>query len=187
MRYGYARVSTRGQADYGTSLDAQADELAAHGCAEVVREAYTGTSAARPALDALLARLEPGDELVVCKMDRVARSVKAGLELFERLEERGVRVEVLNMGVLTCTPSARMLRTLMLAVAEFERDCIVERTQAGLARRRASDPEFRTGPKEKALADLDGMREAVEAGELTVAEACRRLGCSRATWYRRVA
>ena len=186
MRYGYARVSSRGQAQDGTSLESQAAELTAHGCTEVVTEAFTGTTAERPRLTELLDKLERGDALLVCKMDRLARSVAAGLELLEELEERGVTVEVLNMGVLTCTPTARLLRTVMLAVAEFERDMIVERMAEGRAWAREHDPEHREGRRtveyERAGEFLD-MVARVEAGELSVSAAARALGVSRTSWY----
>lgn len=186
MRYGYARVSSKGQATDGTSLESQAAELEAHGCTEIVAEAYTGVTAERPRLQELLSRLETGDALVVCKMDRLARSVAAGLELLEELEERGVTVEVLNMGVLTCTPTARLLRTVMLAVAEFERDMIVERMAEGRAWAREHKPDHREGRRQVEYERESEFRAAaarVSTGEITASQAARELGVSRGAWY----
>lgn len=186
-RYGYARVSSRGQAADGTSLATQRERLLAAGCSEVVEEAYTGTALHRPALDALLARLRPGDELVVCKLDRVARSLRAGLALFEEMDGRGVRVTVLNMGTMSGDPASRLMRNVMLAVAEFERDMIYERTREGLAAAHAEGRREGRRPVAVDAGELRRHREAVASGAETVAQACEALGVSRSTWYRRLA
>lgn len=133
MIYGYARVSTKGQAKDGNSLEAQETALREAGAAEVYADAFTGTKSHRPQLDKLMEVLEPGDKLIVTKLDRVARSTIQGIELIQTLLDKGVAVHILNMGLLDDTPTGRLIRTVLLAFAQFERDMIVERTQEGKA------------------------------------------------------
>lgn len=133
MIYGYARVSTKGQAKDGNSLEAQETALREAGAAEVYADAFTGTKAHRPQLDKLMEVLQPGDKLVVTKLDRVARSAIQGIELIQTLLDKGVAVHILNVGMLDDTPTGRLIRTVLLAFAQFERDMIVERTQEGKA------------------------------------------------------
>lgn len=131
MNYGYARVSTKGQAKDGNSLEAQEKALRENGAVEIYKDAFTGTKQHRPELDKLLEIIEPGDKLIVTKLDRVARSAAQGIELVNQLLDKGVTVHILNMGIMDNTPTGKLIRTIMLAFAEFERDMIVERTQEG--------------------------------------------------------
>ena len=148
MIRGYARVSTKGQAKDGNSLEAQEKVLREHGAVEVYKDAFTGTKAHRPELDRLLQEIQPGDTLIITKLDRVARSVTQGIELINQLIDKGVKVHILNMGLMDNTPSGKLIRTVMLAFAEFERDMIVERTTEGkaIAREKA---DFKEGRLEK--------------------------------------
>lgn len=131
MIYGYSRVSTKGQAKDGNSLEAQEQALRAAGAEIVYKEAFTGTITDRPELDKLLNRLQNGDKLIVTKLDRIARSAAKGIELINNLLDRGITVHILNMGVLDNTPTGKLIRNIFFAFAEFERDMIVERTQEG--------------------------------------------------------
>lgn len=133
MVYGYCRVSTHMQAKDGNSLELQEQLLKENGAEEIYSDAFTGTKAHRPELDRLLAVLQPGDKLVITKLDRIARSALQGIELIQSLLDRGITVHVLNMGMLDNTPTGKLIRNIMLAFAEFERDMIVERTQEGKA------------------------------------------------------
>lgn len=148
MKYGYARVSTKGQARDGNSLEHQVKVLKEAGAEEIYMDAFTGTKAHRPELDKLLAVLSDGDMLIVTKLDRIARSTTQGIELIEKLLDRGVTVHVLNMGMMDNTPTGRLIRNIFLAFAEFERDMIVERTQEGktIARKKEN---FREGRPRK--------------------------------------
>lgn len=139
MKYGYARVSTTGQ-----DLQAQLDALKREGCEEIYSEKFTGTKTDRPQFLALLKVLSTGDTLVVTKLDRFARSTSEALQVIKDLFERGVKVHVLNMGLIENTPTGRLIFTIMSGFAEFERDLIVERTQEGkeIARQRK---DFREG------------------------------------------
>ena len=133
MKYGYARVSTLNQGKNGNSLKSQREDLEKAGVDEVYEEKFTGTKSARPELDKLLKVLQPGDMLVVTKLDRVARSISQGSELIEQLLSKGIKVNILNLGIMDNTPASKLIRHIFLSFAEFERDMIVERTQEGKA------------------------------------------------------
>lgn len=100
------------------------------GCDEIIEEQYTGATTERPQLDALLTRLNEGDTLMVTKLDRLARSATEGANLIKDLTDKGIRVNILNMGEVDERPQGRLMLHILLAFVEFERDMIVERTQA---------------------------------------------------------
>ena len=131
MNYGYARVSTKGQAKDGNSLAVQEKALRDSGAEKTYKETFTGRETDRPELDKLLKGLQAGDRLIVTKLDRIARSAVKGIELVDSLLARGITVHILNMGILDDTPTGKLIRTIFLGFAEFERDMIVERTQEG--------------------------------------------------------
>lgn len=128
MIYGYARVSTVGQ-----DLDAQIAQLKEHGAETIFAEKFTGTKADRPEFQRLLSVLKSGDTLVVTKLDRFARSTVDAITTVKELFARGVKIHVLNMGVIEDTVTGRLILTIFSGFAEFERDMIVERTQEGKA------------------------------------------------------
>ena len=148
MQYGYCRVSTKNQAKDGNSLETQEKLLRAAGAEIIFKDAFTGTKADRPELDKLKATLKKGDKVIVTKLDRLARSTEDGLNLVKLWHEQGISIHVLNMGLIDHTPSGKLILTVMLAFAEFERDMIVERTQEGreIARQ---NPNYRDGRKKK--------------------------------------
>lgn len=148
MIYGYARVSTKLQASDGNSLEAQALQLKQAGASKIYKDAFTGTKAARPELDKLKEVLRKGDRIIVTKLDRLARSTEDGLNLVKHWHDQGISIHVLNMGLIDSTPSGKLILTVMLAFAEFERDMICERTQEGRAIVRL-DPEYKEGRKKK--------------------------------------
>lgn len=143
MKYGYARVSTNSQ-----DLEVQIRALHNEGCQEIVEEKFTGTKTDRPKFSSLLEFLKEGDTLVVTKLDRLARNTKEGIEVVETLFGKGVKVHVLNVGLLEDTTMGKFFLQTMLAVAEMERNMIVERTQEGkaIAKLRA---DFREGRPKK--------------------------------------
>jgi DNA invertase Pin-like site-specific DNA recombinase len=143
MKYGYARVSTIQQ-----DLEAQLQALRNEGCEVIYSEKFTGTKADRPKFKEVLAKLEAGDTLTVTKLDRFARSTVDAINTVKALFERGVKVHVLNMGLVEDTPTGRLILTIMSGFAEFERDMIVERTQEGKAIARQRD-DFREGRPNK--------------------------------------
>src|SRR4051812_23243355 len=113
MKYGYSRVSTLGQ-----ELGVQKEKLQAEGCNKIIEEKFTGTKLERPQFSKLLRELKEGDTLVVTKLDRLARNVREGIDVVEELFNRGVRVHVLNVGLLENTTMGRFFLQTMLAVAE---------------------------------------------------------------------
>ena len=146
--YGYARVSTRGQAKDGNSLESQNKLLKENGAEKIFSDCFTGTKLDRPEFDKLLSILKPGDKLIVTKLDRFARTARQGMELISSLLEKEVSVHVLNMGLIDNTPTGKLITQVLLAFSEFERDLIVERTAEGkmLARRK---PNYREGRPRK--------------------------------------
>ena len=144
MVYGYCRVSTNMQAKDGNSLEVQEKLLRKNGAEEIYSDAFTGTKAHRPELDKLLDKLEHGDKLVITKLDRIARSASQGTEIIQALLNNGITVHVLNMGLMDNTPTGKLIRNIMLAFAEFERDMIIERTKEGKAIAK-KQPDFREG------------------------------------------
>lgn len=132
-RYGYARVSTKGQ-----SLQPQRAALRAAGASEIVSEKISGTFHSRPALDSLLERLTDGDELLVVRLDRLGRSLPHLVGTVEGLAARGVGVRSLHEQIDTSSANGRLMLGLFAALAQFERDLISERTKAGLAAAKAA-------------------------------------------------
>lgn len=145
VTYGYARVSTKGQARDGNSLESQKAALRAAGATEIFVDAFTGTTTDRPELDRLLAEIESGDTLVVTKLDRMARSTLQGLELLQSLAEKGVTINILDMGTISNRPVDKLRLTMLLAFAEYERNMILDRTRAGkeIARKKSGYHEGR--------------------------------------------
>jgi DNA invertase Pin-like site-specific DNA recombinase len=143
MKYGYARVSTVNQ-----DLESQITALENEGCEKIYSEKFTGTKADRPQFKELLSILEAGDTLVITKLDRFARSTGDAIETIKDLFKRGVRVHVLNMGIVEDTPTGRLIFNIMSSFAEFERDMIVDRTQEGKAIAKQRD-DFREGRPNK--------------------------------------
>src|SRR5215831_10137618 len=135
-RIGYARVSTADQ-----HPEAQVDRLRDDGCEQVFTDkGVSGTMARRPQWDKCLEQLASGDTLVTVKLDRIGRSVANLVEVVSALRERGVALVVLDQSIDTSTAAGRMFFHFLAAIAEFERDLIIERTRDGqLAVRRAGN------------------------------------------------
>ena len=152
------------------------------GAQKIYSDTFTGTKNHRPELDKLMDLLQPGDTLIVSKLDRIARSASGGIELINSLLERGITVHVLNMGIMDNTPSGKLIRNVMLAFAEFERDMIVERTQEGkaIARKRADYREGR--PKKYSRKQIEHALELLESHSYKQVEAMT--GISKSTLIR---
>jgi DNA invertase Pin-like site-specific DNA recombinase len=145
MFVGYCRVSTKGQLD-GNSIEEQTLSIRErYPTAEIVVESYSGAKE-RPIFNALLDRLAFGDTLIVTKLDRFCRTTKEGLQYIDLLLNRGVKIHILNMGLIESSPMGRLIVTNLLAFAEFERAMIIERTQSGKALAKQRD-NFREGRK----------------------------------------
>lgn len=188
MRYGYGRVSSKGQKRYGMSLEEQHERFIELGISEenIYLDAFTGSKMERPKFDNVLSLLQPGDELIVCKLDRFARTAPEGAILVRDLVDKGIKVNILNMGVADNTPMGKVMVTVMLAFAEYERDMIVERTAMGKAFKREHNPDYREGRKKNEVdaTDFQKILEKQKSGELTVDECCKKLNLSRSSWYR---
>ena len=162
MVYGYARVSTMGQARDGNSLEAQMSALRQAGAERIYRDVYSGKPERRPQLDRLMKVIEYGDKLIITRLDRIARSLIQGVQLLETLSEMDVIVEVLNMGVIDDTPTGKLIRNIMLSFSEFEHDLIVQRTQEGKAIARQNADFKDSHPKKFSKVQLNHSLELLE-------------------------
>lgn len=177
MKYGYARVSTLHQ-----DLEAQLQALENEGCDKIFKEKFTGTKTDRPVFNEVIDILDKGDTLVVTKLDRLARTVKEGIEIVKQLFKRGVKVHVLNMGLVEDTPTGRLILNIMLAFAEFERDMIVERTQEGKAIAKQK-PDFREGrPRKFSKKHIENALKLLESHSYT--QVADMTGISKSTLIR---
>ena len=176
--YGYARVSTAGQ-----DLPTQIEMLEKNGAEKIFQEKYTGTSNKRPQFKKLLEVIEQGDTLVVTKLDRFARSTIDALNTIQDLFERGIIVNVLNLGKIENTASGRLIFTVFSAFAEFERDLIVERTQEGKEYAKKNNPNYREGRPKRQLTPK--YMHAIEVlKNNTYKETERKTGISKSTLQR---
>lgn len=174
---GYARVSTTDQ-----KLDLQTDALAAAGCRKVFADKLSGTTTTRPELDACLRYLREGDVLVVYKLDRLGRSLRHLLEVIDDLKERGIGFKSISDGIDTTTSTGRLLFSVMGSFAEFERDLIRERTNAGL---KAARDRGKLGGRPTAVtAELGERIVALRAAGSSPTAIAQELEIGRATVYR---
>lgn len=182
MIYGYCRVSSYAQGAHGNSLEAQEKAVREAGATKIYKDVFTGTKSDRPAFTELLAEIKEGDTLIVTKLDRFARSVSQASGLITDLIDRGITVNVLNLGILSNDSVSTLLRNVLLSFAQFERDMIVERTQEGksIAKQRA---DFREGRPQK-YSDKK-LGEAVRLlDRMSYKEVVELTGISRATLAR---
>lgn len=179
MKRGYIRVSTKKQ-EQGTSLDDQRAVLRGEGCQEIYADVFSGASMDRPELDRLCSEVQAGDTIVVCKLDRIARTETEAYERVVGWVRAGIRVHVLNIGLIEDTEVGRLLLHVMLAFAEFERDMIVSRCQGGRAYKRVTDPNYREGRKPTySKAQLDHAVDLLQDHSYT--EVSLMTGISRST------
>lgn len=183
MIYGYARVSTVSQGRDGNSLEDQVAALRSYGCQEIIEEAFSGKTMDRPQFRKLMEELKEGDTLVVCKLDRFARTAIEGVQTVRSLFERGVRVHILNMGLIENTLTGNLILTVMLAFAEYERGMIVERTQTGKEAARL-DPNFRDGRPKKFTPEQLALGLALLEQGKTYHQVTSMTGISKSTLIR---
>lgn len=185
MIYGYCRVSTRKQLTDGNSLQAQAEEIKVrYENAEVIEEQYTGTSTDRPIFTELVQKLNAGDTLVVTKLDRLARNTVEGIQVVESLFAKGVAVHVLNVGLLENTTMGKFFLTTLLAVAEMERNTIIERTQSGkeVAKTKAGFKDGR--PRKYTQTQLDIALDLIENKKKSYTQVEQEMKISKSTLVR---
>jgi len=154
---GYARVSTEGQ-----ELTAQLEQLNGAGVDKVFKEKASGVKHDRPQLAAMLDHLREGDTVIVCKLDRIARSTKHLLEIIESLEARKVSFMVLNINLDTSTPTGKLMLSMLAAIGQFEREMMLERQREGI--RIAQDEGRYKGRKATARALSDKALELLAQG-----------------------
>lgn len=180
MRIGYARVSTK---DQGSSMKSQWAALKAAGCSHIFSDVLSGAKANRPGLADALAYLRDGeDSFVVTRLDRLGRSLTDALRVVQELADRRIGLEALDVQLDTSTASGKMMLTLLLTLAEWERDLLRERTLEGVARARAAGRY--PGPKPKLDKERSAAVCAAVAGGQPVAAVARAFGVSRPTVYK---
>ena len=183
MIYGYCRVSTKGQAKDGNSLDAQEQEiLSRYSDAHVYKEAYTGTTTDRPVFNEVIQQMQENDMLVVSKLDRLARNTEEGIQIVKNLFLKKCSVHVLNVGLLEDTAMGQFFITTLLAVAELERNQIIERCQTGKAIAR-QNPDFTEGrPKKYSRQQVQHALDLLESHSYKQVE--QMTGISKSTLIR---
>ena len=177
MKIGYARTSTIEQE---AGLAAQLRDLEAAGCERVYQEQVSSV-APRAQLDAALAYVREGDTLVVTKLDRLARSTSHLLAIAEQLAQGGVNLVILDLALDTATPTGKVMLTVLGAIAQFEREMMLERQREGIAKAKA-EGKYR-GRKATAQAKRAEIEELSGQG-IGPSEIARRLGIHRASVYR---
>jgi DNA invertase Pin-like site-specific DNA recombinase len=180
MKIGYARVSTPKQ-----SFNLQIDALKKAGTERIYKEIVSGARAERPVLNELLKNIRPGDIIVIWKLDRLGRSLKHLIELVNELIDRGVDLQSINDPIDTTTAQGRLSFNIFACLAEFERDIIRERTQAGLS---AARVRGRKGGRPRGLSkEAESTACAAETlyreGKLSVQQVADKLGISKSTLY----
>ena len=180
---GYARVSTGEQ-----ELQMQLDALEEAGCVEIFKDKASGARSSRPGLDACIEALEPGDTLVVWRLDRLGRSMPHLVSLVQELLGKGVGFRSLLDGAIdTTTASGELMFNIFSSLAQFERRLIQERTQAGLAAARARGRKGGRRPIRPDDPRVVTAKRLHKDRSLSIDQICGMLGISRPTFYRYLA
>ena len=180
MLIGYARISTHDQ-----TLALQLDALEKAGCEQIFTDQVSGTKAERKGLTEALSHLREGDTLVVWRLDRLGRSLRHLIDTITDLADRGVGFKSLTENIDTTTTGGKLVFHIFGALAEFEREIIRERTQAGL---QAARSRGKVGGRPKVLSakEVQILGNMAADKSLTVSDICRTLGIGRTTFYRYV-
>jgi DNA invertase Pin-like site-specific DNA recombinase len=181
MQIGYARSSTL---DQEAGYQAQIRTLTAAGCEKVFAEKVSSVSGQRAQLEAAIDYARAGDALVVTKLDRLARSVAHLVSIGERLEAKGVALKVLEQAIDTSTSTGRLMFNMLGAIAQFERELMLERQREGIAKAKAEGRYKGRAPTARAKTS-DVLR--LRAQGIGGSEIAKRLGISRASVYRALA
>lgn len=178
MLVGYARVSTDDQ-----NLELQLDALEQVGCKEIFEDRQSGAKASRPGLDKALEYVREGDTLVVWRLDRLSRSLKDLIAMVAELEQSGVGLKSIHESIDTTSSSGKLIFHIFGALAEFERNLIRERTQAGLSAARARG---RLGGRPKALSEEKRALavKLYDEQQHSIDEICELMGISKPTLYK---
>lgn len=178
MKIGYCRVSTDDQ-----SLDLQKDALSKAGCEKIFEDKISGAKSQRPGLNTLLEFARVDDTIVVWRLDRLGRSMKDLISLVSVLDEKGIQLASLNESIDTSTSSGKLFFHIFGAIAEFEKNLIIDRTRAGLAAARARG---RKGGRPKSLdqSKRDLAVKLYHERDKAVKEICQLMGVSKPTLYK---
>jgi len=178
MKIGYARVSTDKQ-----TLDLQIDALKKAGCEKIYSDVVSGSKAQKPEFEKALDQLREGDALVVWRFDRLGRVTRQLLPFVEDLKNKGVGLISITQNIDTTRPDGYMVFTIFSAIAENERNLLIERTKAGLEAARARG---RFGGRKEKLSDTQVkiLKAMHKSEEHSTAEICATFGISRPTMYR---
>ncbi|WP_034438045.1 recombinase family protein [Clostridium ihumii] len=185
--YGYCRVSTKGQVD-NNSIEEQGNKiLEYYPTAKLIEESYSGAKD-REIFNSILNEIKDGDILVVTKLDRFCRTTKEGLQYIDKLMNKGVKIHILNMGLIEDTPMGRLIVTNLLAFAEFERAMIIERTQAGKAIAKTKEGFKEGRPQKYSNKQLEHALSllTVNGGDKSYNEVAEITGISKSTLIREV-
>ena len=175
---GYGRVSTESQTE-----DQQRAALEAAGCHEVITETISSGKKERPGLRRVMDQLEAGDTLVICKLDRWARSLQELLTMSAELEAKGVHLQVLDQQIDTSTPAGRLLFQMLGAVAEFERSLAIQRTHDSVAHRRATGGNLGGRPKAY-TPQQQALGLKLRADGQSISQIAAQLGLAKGTCHR---
>lgn len=178
MQIGYARIST-----YDQNLDLQKDALQKAGCERIIEETASGKNTERPGLNSIKEILRKGDTLVVWRLDRLGRSLKDLIEWINYLEDKGISFRSLQESIDTSTSAGKLVFHIFGALAEFERNLIRERTNAGLIAARARG---RLGGRPQSLDEekRQTVAKLYNDGKLQVMEICKMFNISKPTLYK---
>jgi DNA invertase Pin-like site-specific DNA recombinase len=179
MLIGYARTSTQ---DQKYSLEAQVEELKAAGCERLYQEEVSSVDSQRVELENALDYIREGDVLVVKKLDRLARSVADTVKIIERLEAKKAGLKILNMKIDTTTPEGRLQFNLFAAIAQFEREVMLERQKVGIAKAKA-DGKYK-GRKPTSDDKKAEILKLAAQGNMTKEEIRKAVNVGIATVYR---
>lgn len=177
MLIGYARVSTTDQ-----NLDLQRDALNRAGCERIFEDQASGAKAKRPGLDRCLQAIEPGDTLIVWRLDRLARSLLKLLEMIQFLDKHDIGLKSLTEAIDTKTLTGKLVLHVMGAIAEFERGLIIERTNAGLQAAKERGQTFGR-PMKVTPEKLDEAKRLILVEGLSIPQAAKRINLSTASLY----
>lgn len=178
MIVGYVRVSTAEQ-----NPQSQRDALISAGCEKIFEETASGARLDRPALTEMLRSLRAGDEVVVFKLDRLARSTRELIQIVDELEHRSIKLRSMTELLDTGSASGRLFFHIMSSISEFERQNLRERVRAGIDSARNHG---RVGGRPRAMSeqDIKAARALLKDGDIPVAAVAKRLGVGTSTLYR---
>lgn len=181
-RLGYARTSTEQQ-----NISIQIEQLYQAGVDSVIKDKKSGKDLEREGLQEVINKLEPGDTLVVTKMDRIARNVTDGIKLIDELTSKGIKLHVLNMGLFDNSPTSRLIRNILLSVADWEREMMLERQRDGIEKAKKAG-KYKGRPvkfskKHKGLQHALYLFENRHINGLTVNDICDITKVGRTTLY----